>query len=228
MTFHTIYFILITILFLSSSCSAQNDNKTVLNIKYCTNYVWRDDIADFQALQSTTTYTTKNEKWQFDIVTSMELYYKSNDIEITPGIRHIYTSEKNIRFSSGLWYYFVGDIGGEDPTITFEAYEEINFMAFFLNPIFTLYLSDIGEGYTTIYFSQSLASKKENEPYVYTLLGYRFGGIQLRNGFREIVLGVGYPLRIKKNTILLDGSVVLLPSEITNKTHFTLGISMNL
>lgn len=222
------YYSIVFLLF-SFSGFGQQLTTTSIELYYTSNYISRDDVSNFQAIQSTLKHPFQKTAWQFDLFTSIQLIRQSTDIEITSSLSYIYSFTKGIQFSHGISYYFAGNNVDDSPIITFEIYKEITLKPLFLSPVITIFLSDIGEIYTSFNFSHTVYIKKANPSSIYSTIGYRSNSGSARNGIREFVLGIRHPIKIKKSIIRIDGIVQnITPYNRRNITYLSIGVRIGL
>lgn len=195
-------------------CIAQEANSIDTKIIYTSNYIWRDNVSNYQAIQPIVAYTLEDIGLLFQLETSIGITKRSGNIEVNPSVTYSYSVNKSLELSSGVVGYFSGNLPGNNDY--FEFFQSMLMPTLFLSPEVTMYYSYTNSIYGTIYFEQTISVSKNFEPLIYGSLEFRIGDFQQSDGVSALVFGVRKPIHIFKNVLWLDTGLAYLP-DITQK-----------
>ena len=187
---------IILCLFFFNNVSSQEDikNKVDYDLTLTSNYIWRDFLFDYEAIQTNITFNYKKTGLYFNAWNSVG-NTKGNDIQTTLTLGYT-KALKNVELGAALILYHP----------TFPGSREILISAAFpikkVNTFVNIYTADN----EAVYFSVGIPGQKlfsiKRHPIVFnTSLGYRTNDITINNGFRDLNVGLSMPIETKQFTI---------------------------
>lgn len=201
-------------------------NNFSLSTRLTSNYVWRDIISNYPALQPSASYSFGSTGFAFNFWSSYGTRRKSNDLEISTTFSYTYKLSKNSSFFVGYVYYLAPVLGNENDgynldTNFSEAMIGVNFnlMKFQVNN--TNFFSNKGEWYSNLGFTRQVSVFQQ--PFTFQgSLGYRSGSKSINDGFRDFTCRVASPISIPyvKLNVFIAATTVLR----TKKDAFQIGI----
>ena len=192
--FNSISILILSLLFFNN-ISSQEDvkNKVDYDITLTSNYIWRDFLFDYEALQTNITFNYKDTGLYFNAWNSVG-NTGGNDLQTTLTLGYT-KSYKNIEFGTALILYHP----------TFPGSREILISTTFpikkINTSVNLYAADNEAIYFTIGIpGQKLFTLKKYPIIFNTSLAYRTNDIAINNGFRDLNVGISMPIETKHYT----------------------------
>ncbi|MDO5970504.1 hypothetical protein Q4Q35_11870 [Flavivirga aquimarina] len=188
-----------------------------------TNYIWRDLVSGYPAIQSNTNYAFGKSGFSINIWSSFGADYDTNDLEISSALNYNYAISKRVTTSLGVVYYYAPAIAGLRNSNFGEVYTGIALPSTFLQPNITVFVSDSGSFYTSLALQKQLYSWKKNSMAITGSLAHRFNNTKETNGWRDFNLGVS--TSFTRNTLTI--SIFLRTTRIIeqNTNHIQAGMN---
>lgn len=207
-----------------------SDSKTRTNINFqiyaTTNYIWRDDILDYAAIQPSTTYSFGQSGLSLNVWGSVGAGFETNNLEGSLTFNYTQAVSKNVTASFGMVYYYAPVIEGLSNSNFGEIYTSIALPSIFLQPSITSFVSDQGAVYSSFSSSQQLYGWKSGDVGFNGALGHRFNDVTDNNGFRDLSFGVYTTFQIVDGMVRISlQSTRILPQ---STIHFQVGINIAL
>ena len=186
----------------SISNQVSTKNNFSLSTRYTTNYIWRDIIARYPAIQPSATYTFGKSGLSLNFWSSYGTRSKSNDLEISTTISYSYTISEKSSLVVGYIYYLgpiLGNarVGYITDTNFSESMLGLRFKLFSLNTRVTSFLNNKGALYSNINLGRGINIWKDQQFMLSASLGYRTGSNFLSKGFRDLTFRLATPIKSK-------------------------------
>ena len=184
-------------------------NVTNLSITATSNYIWRDIVTNYGAIQPSTDYVFGKSGFSLNIWSSFGINHDTNDLEISSTLNYNWDISKHINTSIGGVYYYAPAIEGVSNSNFGELYLNVTLPKVVLQPSATIFVSDAKAFYTRITMAHQLYSWKRNTISLDGSLGYRFNDSNDNNGVRDINLGASASFELNDLTITLFSRATL-------------------
>lgn len=189
-------------------------NNFTLSTRLTSNYIWRDAISNYSAIQPSAGYTFGNSGFSFNFWSNYGTNSKTNDLEIatTVSYSHALSDQSNIFFG---YIHYLAPILEEgvnensqrtynEDTNSSEVMLGVSFPFHSLNISQTNFFSNTRELYSNLGIGKQFNFYKNQQFTVNTSLGYRAGSSSTDegggNGFRDLVFSLSYPIQTKHTT----------------------------
>ncbi len=191
-----------------------------------TNYIWRDVVYNYPAIQPSTNYTFGDSGLSLNLFSSFGVNYDTNDLEISPTLRYNYPISKHINISLGGAYYYAPTIEGIENSNFGEAFATMVCPTTLLRPNVSVFVSDSGAFYTALALEKELYSWKNNGISVTGSLGHRCNDIKETTGLRHLNLGASASFESTYTAINIFLSATQLIQQ--NTIHVQTGVNFML
>jgi hypothetical protein len=180
--------ITLCLFFFHSAYSQDNKKSTVdFDVTLTSNYIWRDFLFDYEAIQTNATYTYKDTGLYFNGWSSVG-NTTGNDLQTTLTLGYT-KSLKNLELGAALIFYHP----------TFSGSRELLISAGFpikkINTSTNIYIADNKAVYFSVGIPEQRMFSINKYPVMFnTSLGYRANDIDVNNGFRDLNIGLSIPV----------------------------------
>ncbi|MFC5045265.1 hypothetical protein ACFSTE_17140 [Aquimarina hainanensis] len=198
------------------------------------NYIWRDIVTDYEAIQPSTTYTLYDTGLSLNIWTSFGIKSTTHNLETSVTMSYQNEIARNISFSiGGVYYYAPADsaLGVEYNTNFYEVTAGIGYTKY-LNPYLQIYVNNKEEIYTILTVNETLFKKKGKYIDLSGSVAYRSNtvsieGIPATDGFRDATLRLAAHTTLhKKAVVSFSLGTTYIIAEKT--THYQAGCNLSL
>jgi len=215
--------ILLTTLFLAFTntlFAQEKSNNIDFSIGTTTNYIWRDAVTNYSAIQPSVTYTFKNADLYLNIWNSFGARSNTNDLETSVTLGGSIFNNENIELSTAFIFY-------ASPFPNFgEFMTSIAFPIKNSKPILNMFFTDKRAIYTSFgILEHEIFHIKNSIVLLDTSFSYRFNDIEINNGFRDFNIGISTPVDFKHFTASIYTRLTRIIDLKSN--HMQFGVNFN-
>lgn len=198
-----------------------------LSALYTTNYIWRDAVGNYSALQPSASYTFGKTGFSLNFWSSFGTRYNTNDLEISVTLSYTFLVTKQLNLSLGVIHYPTSVLASDNNTVFFaknfsEFFFAISTPGFLQANLYT-YITNKGVIYSNIAVAKTLPVGKKYNLDLNASLGHRIQGFHRHNGFRDANFTVSAPVNTPYVDLGLFASVTYVVRRET--THYQAGIN---
>ena len=187
----------------------KDQNNFSLTTLYTSNYIWRDAISNYAAIQPSATYTFGKSGFSMNFWSSFGANYETSDLEISTTLNYNFSVTKQVNANFGLIHYIAPILSDGVNYFLGTNFSEffigINFPNF-LQTNLNVFITDAGVIYQNISFGQNIPVFKNHVLTVNSSLGYRINETFNTNGFRDFNFTISMPLKFKYINLVLFSS----------------------
>ncbi len=211
--------IILCALFFNNAFSQESiKNNVDYDVTLTSNYIWRDFLFDYEAVQTNVTFNYKDTGLYFNAWNSVG-NIKNNDIQTTLTLGYTKTL-KNIELGTALILYHPTAPGSREVLIS------ATFPIKNISTAINLYAANN----EAVYFSLGIPGQKlfsiKKHPIIFnTSLAYRTNDIPINNGFRDLNVGISTPIETKYFTISIYSTYTNVLAQ--NRTRLQVGANVS-
>lgn len=193
-----------------TSVSKSYKGTTSASLQITSNYIWRDYIFDYWAIQPNTDYSFGESGFSVNFWSSFGVNYQTVDLQISSSVFYGDTIGKRIQYSIGLLHYLAPvNVNLVDSTVSSYKtnFSEVT-ISFsrpdsLLSPRVISYVTNTGEVYSNFSINRDFLISKKRTISLLSSIGYRFGDLYENNGFRDFNFEISSPINLRYTSLLL-------------------------
>ncbi len=182
-------------------------NNFSLSTLYTTNYIWRDAITDYAAIQPSATYSFGNSGFSVNFWSSYGVHYKTNDLEISTTFSYGFSVTEGLSANVGFVHYVAPILSSGSGFNMDTNFSEYFFGISLSQASLSVFMKNNGGIYSNLSFSRSIAIHDKLSLTLNSSLGYRTNDPSDAGGFRDLNFTVSLPLKLKYINFGLFSSV---------------------
>ena len=186
----------------TQNCNAE------FQIDFVTNYIWRDEIYDYPAIQPSVDYSFGESGFSMNIWSSIEADYETNNIEVVPSLSYGLDIKK-LSFSSGLIFYTAPEDKPDTNSNSVEVMLASGLSTLF-NPTLEFYRDlEGGDIYLSFNIEQAIISQ---EQFSFNINGHVGYGKEVT----DVHVGLSLPFEFNNTTLGFMSKVIYFPEADSN------------
>ncbi len=196
----------------------QPTNALQFQLYTTTNYIWRDIVSDYEAIQPSVTYTFTRIGLSLNVWNSVGMDPKTNDLETSITLNYDYALNDDLLFSiAGIYYYAPVSIAEKlDNTNFYEVMGSIQYSKPW-NPRLSIYINDNKALYTIFNIRETIFNWKGYPIDINGSIAYRSNADEA-NGLRDSVLSIATSKNISQgiSASLTAGIVYVIREKVSS------------